>query len=160
MTRGPLVYCAEQVDNGGEKVQRFFIPEPAGPGAGLYSTLYGFLALQGDGSTIKGLTFYEQGETPGLGGEIVNPKWRAKWQGKQIYDDTGTPKIEVIKGVVDAGRPEARWALREGVYHDERDRRGHNYAWTSRRWRARVVLAETGSVAIKNAPSRVAPLNR
>lgn len=76
-------------------------------GAGLYSTLYGFLALEGDGSTIKGLTFYEQGETPGLGGEIVNPKWRAKWQGKQIYDDAGDPKIEVVKGGVDSSRPEA-----------------------------------------------------
>ncbi|MCP4407828.1 MAG: Na(+)-translocating NADH-quinone reductase subunit C [Gammaproteobacteria bacterium] len=76
-------------------------------GAGLYSTLYGFLALDRNGSTISGMSFYEQGETPGLGGEIENPRWLAKWQGKQIYDATGAAKIEVIKGVVDKSRPEA-----------------------------------------------------
>jgi Na+-transporting NADH:ubiquinone oxidoreductase subunit C len=76
-------------------------------GAGLYSTLYGFLALQADGSTIQGLSFYDQGETPGLGGEIVNPRWRAKWQGKKIYDETGMPKIDVIKGAVDSSQPQA-----------------------------------------------------
>jgi Na+-transporting NADH:ubiquinone oxidoreductase subunit C len=76
-------------------------------GAGLYSTLYGFLALKADGSTVQGLSFYDQGETPGLGGEIANPKWRAKWQGKKIYDDAGMPQIEVIKGAVDSSKPEA-----------------------------------------------------
>lgn len=76
-------------------------------GAGLYSTLYGFMALKADGTTIQGLSFYDQGETPGLGGEIVNPKWRAKWQDKIIYDDVGVPRIEVIKGPVDSDAPEA-----------------------------------------------------
>jgi len=76
-------------------------------GAGLYSTLYGFLALKADGSTIQGLSFYDQGETPGLGGEIVNPKWRAKWQDKMIYDEAGMPRIEIIKGPIDSTAPEA-----------------------------------------------------
>jgi Na+-transporting NADH:ubiquinone oxidoreductase subunit C len=70
-------------------------------GAGLYSTLYGFLALKADGNTVQGLSFYEQGETPGLGGEIINPKWRAKWQDKKIYDDTGAIQIELVKGPID-----------------------------------------------------------
>jgi len=76
-------------------------------GAGLYSTLYGFLALKADGTTIQGLSFYDQGETPGLGGEIVNPKWRAKWQGKKIYDQDGVPRIELVKGAVDSAAPAA-----------------------------------------------------
>ena len=46
--------------------------------------------------------------------------------------------------LVDAGRPEHRWALEEGVYENERDRRGRYHAWTSRRWRARLLLAGTG----------------
>lgn len=76
-------------------------------GAGLYSTLYGFLALKADGTTIQGLSFYDQGETPGLGGEIVNPKWRAKWQNKRIYDAAGATRIEVIKGPIDTAAPAA-----------------------------------------------------
>lgn len=76
-------------------------------GAGLYSTLYGFLALKADGTTVQGLSFYEQGETPGLGGEIVNPKWRAKWQNKRVYDDTGEIRIEVVKGPIDIAKPGA-----------------------------------------------------
>lgn len=76
-------------------------------GAGLYSTLYGFLALKADGTTIQGLSFYDQGETPGLGGEIVNPKWVAKWQDKMIYDRAGMPRIELVKGPVDSTAPEA-----------------------------------------------------
>lgn len=76
-------------------------------GAGLYSTLYGFLALKADGNTIQGLSFYDQGETPGLGGEIVNPKWRAKWRDKRIYDDTGATRIELVKGPVDYNQAQA-----------------------------------------------------
>ncbi|MBT8125885.1 MAG: Na(+)-translocating NADH-quinone reductase subunit C [Gammaproteobacteria bacterium] len=76
-------------------------------GAGLYSTLYGFLALKADGNTVQGLSFYDQGETPGLGGEIVNPKWRSKWRDKRIYDDTGEPRIELVKGAVDYNQAQA-----------------------------------------------------
>ena len=67
-------------------------------GQGLYSTLYGFLALDGDGNTIQGLTFYEDGETPGLGGEINNPRWQSRWVGRQIRDDTGMYRFAVVKG--------------------------------------------------------------
>jgi Na+-transporting NADH:ubiquinone oxidoreductase subunit C len=76
-------------------------------GAGLYSTLYGFLALKADGNTVQGLSFYDQGETPGLGGEIVNPKWRAKWRDKRIYDDAGATRIELVKGPVDYNQAQA-----------------------------------------------------
>ncbi|MBW2275998.1 MAG: NADH:ubiquinone reductase (Na(+)-transporting) subunit C [Deltaproteobacteria bacterium] len=67
-------------------------------GAGLWSTLYGFLALDVDGTTVRGLAFYEHGETPGLGGEVDNPKWRALWPGRQVFDESGEVRIEVIKG--------------------------------------------------------------
>tara|TARA_Y100001951_G_scaffold6693_2_gene4186 strand:+ start:5610 stop:6377 length:768 start_codon:yes stop_codon:yes gene_type:complete len=70
-------------------------------GAGLWSTLYGFLALENDLNTVAGLGFYEHGETPGLGGEVDNPKWKALWPGKEVYDD-GQVAIELIKGSVDA----------------------------------------------------------
>ena len=70
-------------------------------GAGLWSTLYGFLALENDLNTVAGLGFYEHGETPGLGGEVDNPKWKALWPGKEVYDD-GEVAIELIKGSVDA----------------------------------------------------------
>lgn len=69
-------------------------------GYGLWSTLYGFLSLEGDFNTIKGLRFYEQAETPGLGGEVDNPKWRALWQGKKVFDEDGNVKIHVIRGHV------------------------------------------------------------
>lgn len=67
-------------------------------GKGLWSTMYGFLALDSDLNTIRGLTFYQHGETPGLGGEIDNPRWKAAWPGRSVYDDGGTPAIRVIRG--------------------------------------------------------------
>lgn len=66
-------------------------------GYGLWSTMYGFIALERDLDTISGLRFYQHAETPGLGGEIENPRWLASWEGKQLFDD-GELAIEVLKG--------------------------------------------------------------
>ncbi|HAN30338.1 MAG TPA: Na(+)-translocating NADH-quinone reductase subunit C [Myxococcales bacterium] len=66
-------------------------------GKGLWSTLYGYLALEKDLNTIAGLTFYQHGETPGLGGEVDNPKWKALWKGRKAFKD-GKANIRVIKG--------------------------------------------------------------
>lgn len=77
-------------------------------GYGLWSTMYGLLALDGDGRTIAGLSFYEHAETAGLGSEITNPRWLAQWQGKSAAGEDGVPRIRVIKGSVDAGAPDAR----------------------------------------------------
>ena len=74
-------------------------------GKGLWSTMYGFLAIGNDLITIEGITFYEHGETPGLGGEIDNPRWKAIWKGKKAFDDKGNVIIEVIKGIVDRTSP-------------------------------------------------------
>lgn len=70
-------------------------------GKGLWSTMYGFISLAEDFSTVNGFAFYEHGETPGLGGEIDNPSWKKQWPGKKIYDDAGNLRIEVLKGRVD-----------------------------------------------------------
>jgi Na+-transporting NADH:ubiquinone oxidoreductase subunit C len=76
-------------------------------GKGLWSTVYGFISLDKDASTIRGITFYEHGETPGLGGEIDNPSWKAQWQDKQAFGEQGEVRIEVVRGTVDRQRPEA-----------------------------------------------------
>jgi len=76
-------------------------------GKGLWSTLYGFLALDKDLKTITGITFYEHGETPGLGGEVDNPRWKQLWKGKKAFDENWKPIIKVIKGKVDPSSPEA-----------------------------------------------------
>jgi Na+-transporting NADH:ubiquinone oxidoreductase subunit C len=78
---------------------------------GLYSMLYGFLALEGDGNTVKGITFYEDGETPGLGGEINNPRWQARWVGREVFDDTGRVRLEVVRGAGAADSPEGRFEV-------------------------------------------------
>jgi Na+-transporting NADH:ubiquinone oxidoreductase subunit C len=62
--------------------------------------LYGFLAIEADGNTVSGLTFYEHAETPGLGGEVDNPRWKALWPGKQIVDSNGDVALTVVKGKV------------------------------------------------------------
>lgn len=80
-------------------------------GYGLWSTLYGFLALEADANTIVGLVFYEHAETPGLGGEVDNPKWRAQWPGKQVYDANGDVAIRVEKGAVDASSDLAKFHI-------------------------------------------------
>ncbi len=72
-------------------------------GYGLWSTMYGFIALEPDLDTVAGLSFYEHGETPGLGGEIDNPRWQQRWVGKRLYDDEGRLAIEVLKGAVPEG---------------------------------------------------------
>ena len=67
-------------------------------GYGLWKFLYGFIAIEDDLNTVRGITFYEHGETPGLGGEVDNPRWKARWVGQKVFGDDGEPKIEVIKG--------------------------------------------------------------
>lgn len=69
-------------------------------GYGLWSTMYGYLALEGDMNTVAGITFYDQKETAGLGGEVDNPDWKAIWPGKKIYEN-GNVALEVVKGSVD-----------------------------------------------------------
>ena len=71
-------------------------------GKGLWSTIKGYLALERDLDHVRGVTFYEHGETPGLGGECENPEWCAQWKGKQIRAAGKVVGVEVKKGKVDA----------------------------------------------------------
>jgi Na+-transporting NADH:ubiquinone oxidoreductase subunit C len=107
-----LVYYVSKADMGpdgeGFELDQYIFPVE---GKGLWSTLYGFLALAPDGNEIRGLTFYQHAETPGLGGEVDNPAWKAKWPGRLAYGPEDmkpsafeAPEIAVIKG--QAGPPE------------------------------------------------------
>jgi Na+-transporting NADH:ubiquinone oxidoreductase subunit C len=98
-------------------------------GYGLWSTMYGFIALQADAQTVIGLNLYDQAETPGLGGEVVNPKWKALWKGKKVYNFTGKElhesnlsekgqSIEIgevalglVKGSVDPSKPGSEYQV-------------------------------------------------
>ena len=92
----------------GERIKTAILPVY---GYGLWSTLYGFLALAGDGRTITGLTFYEHGETPGLGDFIESPAWQAQFRGKLAFDEQGKLRLGVIKGGVDPASPDARYQV-------------------------------------------------
>ncbi len=92
----------------GESVEKIILPVY---GTGLWSTMYGFIALGKDLKTVKGFTFYEHGETPGLGGEVDNPIWKEQWKGKKVYDDKRNLKIEVLKGKVDRTSPDAIYQI-------------------------------------------------
>ena len=91
-----------QEDRSGIAVYVRFLPEAQGriqaialrfSGPGLWGPIKGFLALKPDMKTIQGLTFYEQEETPGLGGEIASSKFRDQFKGKRIVGQDGNPGI-------------------------------------------------------------------
>ncbi|MEM9012449.1 MAG: Na(+)-translocating NADH-quinone reductase subunit C [Pseudomonadota bacterium] len=72
-------------------------------GYGLWSTLYGFIALEENGNDIFGLQFYQHAETPGLGAEVDNPRWKALWRDKKLTDEQGNLQITVAKTPPPAG---------------------------------------------------------
>ena len=72
-------------------------------GYGLWSTLYGFIAVEENGNDIFGLQFYQHAETPGLGAEVDNPRWKSQWRGKKLTDEGGTLQITVAKTPPPAG---------------------------------------------------------
>ncbi|MBD1575048.1 MULTISPECIES: Na(+)-translocating NADH-quinone reductase subunit C [Vibrio] len=86
-----LVYLVKD----GDKVTEIILPMN---GTGLWSMMYAFVAVETDGNTVKGITYYEQGETPGLGAEVENPKWRAQFVGKKLFDENNQPAIKIVKG--------------------------------------------------------------
>ena len=96
-----LVY--EVVDGSGA-LQQVILPVH---GKGLWSTLYGFLAVEANTKTVVGLGFYEHAETPGLGGEVDNPKWKASWEGKELFNEQWDVAMTVLKGKVVEGNPNA-----------------------------------------------------
>ena len=102
-------YASVYLVRKGDQVKKLILPVH---GLGLWSTLYGFIALDArDLNTIKGLVYYEHAETPGLGGEVDNPAWKALWNGKKVFDEKGEVRIEVIKGKVDPSRPGSQYQV-------------------------------------------------
>jgi Na+-transporting NADH:ubiquinone oxidoreductase subunit C len=88
------------------KLEKLILPVH---GYGLWSTLYGFLALEGDLNTVVGFGFYSHAETPGLGGEVDNPNWKALWPGKAVYPEGSMePALGLVKGSVDSSNPNAK----------------------------------------------------
>jgi Na+-transporting NADH:ubiquinone oxidoreductase subunit C len=101
-------YASVYLVRDGDRLDKLVLPVH---GYGLWSTMYGFLALEPDTRTVAGLTFYEHAETAGLGSEIANPDWLASWEGKQALGEDGKPRIEVVKGSVDPDSPEAKYRI-------------------------------------------------
>ncbi|MDY6828837.1 MAG: Na(+)-translocating NADH-quinone reductase subunit C [Pseudomonadota bacterium] len=94
-------YAAVYVLTNEDGIERLVLPVY---GYGLWSTLYGYMAVSGDLNTVAGIGFYEHAETPGLGGEVDNPNWKAQWEGKELYNAEGELAIRVLKGGVDTSR--------------------------------------------------------
>ena len=94
--RQRTVYSPVYLVREGGELQQIILPVY---GSGLWSTMYGYLSVGTDGNTVNGLRFYSHAETPGLGDQVDKPAWRALWVGKQLYDDNGVARIEVIRGV-------------------------------------------------------------
>ncbi|MEQ3640097.1 MULTISPECIES: Na(+)-translocating NADH-quinone reductase subunit C [Alteromonas] len=91
--RRPDVASVYLVRDAQGDVSRIILPVH---GSGLWDLMYGFLALDADGQTVRELIYYQQKETPGLGGEVQNPAWQDKWDGKEIYEN-GDVAIRVVK---------------------------------------------------------------
>lgn len=90
------IFCRKNMD---QEIVGYSIPIS---GKGLWSTLFGYFALEADGSTVKGITFYQHKETPGLGGEVEKDWFTSNFIGKRIIDENGRlVSIQVVRGVVD-----------------------------------------------------------
>jgi len=83
-----------------DKLDRVILPVR---GSGMWSMLYGYIALEPDLNTISGMTFYEQNETPGLGDQITHAHWLEQWKGRQVYDYQGNPRFRISEGTVEPG---------------------------------------------------------
>ncbi len=103
-SRYMIVYFVKQEG----KIKKIILPVY---GLGLWSTMYGLLALDDDLKTVSAFTFYEHGETPGLGGEVDNPRWKNLWKGKIVFDKNWKLKIEIIKGKVNATKKDSKYKI-------------------------------------------------
>jgi Na+-transporting NADH:ubiquinone oxidoreductase subunit C len=92
----------------GEALNRIILPVH---GKGMWSMLYGYVALQADLNTIAAVVFYEQNETPGLGDQVMRPTWLAQWRGRKIYDERGDVRFAVSGSRVDPESSAARYSV-------------------------------------------------
>lgn len=78
-------------------------------GFGLWDAIYGYLAVEPNGNTIIGISWYDQKETPGLGANIADAPWQGLFPGKHLFQEapsgetdfkTAPIGIVVVKGKV------------------------------------------------------------
>lgn len=98
--RRRAIYAPVYIVKQGDVIEQIILPVH---GAGLWSTMYGYLSVEADGNTVRGLRFFEHAETPGLGDQIDKPNWLEQWPGRLLYDDTGNTRIEVVRGKAQPG---------------------------------------------------------
>ena len=67
-------------------------------GSGLWDLMYGFVGLSPDFNTVQSVVYSDLKETPGLGAEVLNPKWKALWPGKKMFNEQGDIAIKLVKG--------------------------------------------------------------
>ena len=105
------------------KIDGFAIPIS---GKGLWGTMYGYFAIEPDGATAKGITFYRHIETPGLGAEVDKPWFQQNFVGKRFIDNDGNlVGIQTVKGKVDESSDEA-YHLVDGITGATMTSRGLN----------------------------------
>ncbi|MEW6990813.1 Na(+)-translocating NADH-quinone reductase subunit C [Colwelliaceae bacterium 6441] len=83
------------VRNGGGEIETVVLPIV---GSGLWDLMYGYVGLAADLNTVSNVVYSDHKETPGLGAEVMNPKWKALWPGKKIYNESGDVAIQIVKG--------------------------------------------------------------
>ena len=118
-TYGTVYYVVDAANR--DRVEQIVIPVE---GIGMWGTMYGFLAIDRDTTTISGLTYYDQKETPGLGGEAGSARWQALWRGRKAYDENWEPRIVVIKGPAGPARAGPA-SCRRAVGRDDHQQRHH-----------------------------------
>ncbi|MGV8962620.1 MAG: NADH:ubiquinone reductase (Na(+)-transporting) subunit C [Candidatus Saccharimonadaceae bacterium] len=77
-----------------EGSKKYIIPMD---GKGLWGPIWGFLAVDEDGSTVYGVDFGHQSETPGLGAEITHDFFRVQFEGKSLFKNDEFKSIAVVK---------------------------------------------------------------
>ncbi len=84
-------------------------------GKGLWSTIYGYVALDGDLRSIVGVTFYKHGETPGLGGEIERDWFQNQFRGRELLGPEGFKPILVAKGAAGMAAQDPARVVVDGI---------------------------------------------
>ncbi|MEQ8473312.1 MAG: NADH:ubiquinone reductase (Na(+)-transporting) subunit C [Marinoscillum sp.] len=90
-------------DPNSDKVDAYIFPMF---GAGLWDWISGYLALESDLNTVKGIAFDHKQETPGLGARITTPTVQGRFVGKKIYEGDKLVSVSMVKGEGNAGLTE------------------------------------------------------
>ena len=84
-------------------------------GAGLWGPIWGYVALDTDMNTVKGIVLDHSGETPGLGAEITTAKHQAQYVGKSVFEGEELVGITLKKGGADKSNPHEVDAITGGT---------------------------------------------